>query len=96
VIVGVNRYQEGPRQEIPILRIDPEIERQQVERLRKLRARRDADRVENALRAVETAARSENNLMPVILEAVKAYSTVGEISGVLAGVFGHYQEAVVI
>jgi methylmalonyl-CoA mutase, N-terminal domain len=96
VIVGVNRYQEGPRQEVPILRIDPEIERQQVERLRKLRARRDADRVETALQAVETAARSERNLMPVILEAVKSYSTVGEISRVLAGVFGHYQEAVVI
>jgi methylmalonyl-CoA mutase N-terminal domain/subunit len=96
VIVGVNRYQKGPAQEIPTLRIDPEIERQQVERLQKLRARRDPARVGAALREVEAAARSERNLMPAILEAVKAYSTVGEISGVLAGVFGHYEEKVVI
>jgi methylmalonyl-CoA mutase, N-terminal domain len=96
VIVGVNRYQEGPEQGIPILRIDPEIERQQVNRLQKLRARRDAALVDAALRDVESTARSGRNLMPVILDAVKAYSTVGEISSVLAGVFGHYQEAVVI
>jgi methylmalonyl-CoA mutase, N-terminal domain len=96
VIVGVNRYQECSEQGIPILKIDPEIERQQVDRLQKLRARRDPARVDAALREVEATARSDRNLMPTILEAVKAYSTVGEISGVLAGVFGHYQEAVVI
>ena len=96
VIVGVNRYEEDLRQEIPILRIDPEIERQQVERLQRLRARRDADRVESALREVEALARSHHNLLPALLKAVKAYATVGEISGVLAGVFGQYQESVVI
>jgi len=96
VIVGVNRYQEGPRQEIPILRIDPQIERKQVERLQKLRAGRDSGRVGRELREVEAAARGKRNLLPAILEAVKAYATVGEISGTLAGVFGHYQESVVI
>ena len=96
LIVGVNRYQEYLRQELPILRIDPEIERQQVERLQSLRARRDADRVESALHEVDAAARSDRNLLPVILQAVRTYATVGEISGVLAGVFGHYQESVVI
>jgi methylmalonyl-CoA mutase, N-terminal domain len=96
VIVGVNRFQEGPGQEIPILRINPHIEQQQVERLRKLRARRDPARVQAALSDVDAAAKSRRNLMPAILEAVKAYATVGEISGVMAGVFGHYQEAVVI
>jgi len=95
VIVGVNRYQEGAGQEIPTLRIDPEIEPRQVERLRGVRKRRDAARVAAVLRDVEAAAQSERNLMPAILEAVKAYSTVGEISGVLAGVFGHYREAVI-
>jgi len=95
VIVGVNRYQEGPGQEIPLLRIDPEIERRQVERLQSLRERRDRARVEAALREIETTAQSERNLMPAILKAVNAYSTVGEISDVLAGVFGHYKEAVV-
>ncbi|MEJ2006760.1 MAG: methylmalonyl-CoA mutase family protein [Acidobacteriota bacterium] len=95
VIVGVNRYQEGPGGQIPILRIDPEIERQQVERLQKLRARRDRARVEAALREIEATAQSERNLMPAVLEAVKAYSTVGEISEVLARVFGKYKETVV-
>ncbi|HET9178102.1 MAG TPA: methylmalonyl-CoA mutase family protein [Terriglobia bacterium] len=96
VVVGVNRYQEVPKQGIPILRIDPEIERQQVERLQGLRARRDRARVEAALRDVEATARSDRNLMPAILQAAKACSTVGEISGILAGVFGHYQETVFI
>jgi methylmalonyl-CoA mutase, N-terminal domain len=96
VIVGVNRYQEGAEQEIPILRIDPEIERQQVKRLRKLRERRDHARVAAALQEVEATAKSERNLMPAMLEAVKSYVTVGEISSVLEGVFGHYMEAVVI
>ena len=96
VIVGVNRYHETAAQPIPILRVDPEIERRQVERLQSLRRRRDPAKVEAALREVESTARSERNLMPAIIEAVKAYSTVGEISSVLAGVFGHYQESVVI
>ena len=96
VIVGVNRYQEGGGPEIPILRIDPEIERQQVERVQTLRARRDQDRVGRALREVESAAGSGRNLLPPIVEAVKAYATVGEISEVLVGVFGRYKESVVI
>jgi methylmalonyl-CoA mutase, N-terminal domain len=95
VVIGINRYQEGAEQQIPILRIDPEIERDQIERLRSLRARREGRRVETALRQVEATAKSEGNLMPAILEAVKAYSTVGEISAVLAGAFGNYREAVV-
>jgi methylmalonyl-CoA mutase N-terminal domain/subunit len=96
VIVGVNRYQEGSKQRIPILRIDPEIERQQVKRLQNLRAQRDRAGAEAALRDVEAAARSDRNLMPAILQAAKACSTVGEISGALARVFGHHQEAVFI
>jgi methylmalonyl-CoA mutase N-terminal domain/subunit len=67
-----------------------------VERLAKLRARRDNARVETTLRTVEETARSDRNLLPVILEAVKAYATVGEISGALRRVFGEYQESVVI
>ena len=96
VIVGVNRYQEGGGQEIPILRIDPDIERRQVDAHDHLRTRRDAGRVKAALSEIEATAQGQSNLMPAILEAVKAYSTVGEISGVLAGVFGQYQEAVVL
>jgi len=96
VVVGVNRYQDERAAPWPILRIDPEVERAQVERVRNLRARRDAARVQTALRQVEETARSEQNLMPAILEAVKAYATVGEISDALRKVFGEYQESVVI
>jgi methylmalonyl-CoA mutase N-terminal domain/subunit len=96
VVVGVNRYQSERAAPLAILRIDPEVERAQVERLRNLRARRDAARVNAALRHVEETARSEQNLMPAILEAVKAYATVGEISDALRKVFGEYQESVVI
>jgi methylmalonyl-CoA mutase N-terminal domain/subunit len=96
VVVGVNRYQDERGTPLPLLRIDPEVERSQVERLGKLRARRDASRLQAALRQVEETARSEQNLMPAILEAVKAYATVGEISDVMRKVFGEYQESVVI
>ena len=96
VVVGVNRYRDERGTPLPLLRIDPEAERAQVERLQKLRARRDASRLQAALRQVEETARSEQNLMPAILEAVKAYATVGEISDVMRRVFGEYQESVVI
>ena len=96
VVVGVNRYQGEHPTPLPILRIDPEVERAQVERLGKLRAQRDPSRVHAALRQVEETASSEQNLMPAILAAVKAYATVGEISDALRRVFGEHQESVVI
>ncbi len=95
VVVGVNRYKDSASPSLPILRIDPAIERAQVERLRQLRARRDPSRVARALAQVEEAARSEANLMPAILEAVRAYATVGEIADALRRVFGEYREAAV-
>ncbi len=96
VIVGVNRYQEERHTPLSILHIDPEGERAQVERLRNLRARRDAASVRAALCHIEETARSDQNLMPAILKAVKAYATVGEISDTLRKVFGEYQESVII
>jgi methylmalonyl-CoA mutase N-terminal domain/subunit len=93
VVVGVNRYQDERGTPLPLLRIDPETERTQVERLEKLRARRDASRLQAALRRVDETAHSDQNLMPAILEAVKAYATVGEISDVMRKVFGEYQES---
>jgi methylmalonyl-CoA mutase N-terminal domain/subunit len=95
VVVGVNRYASDAATP-PTLRIDPEIERAQVERLGSLRARRDSVVVEAVLREVEETARSERNLMPAILSAGKAFATVGEISDTLRKVFGEYQESVVI
>jgi methylmalonyl-CoA mutase N-terminal domain/subunit len=96
VVVGVNRYKTEDSVHLPLLHIPPEIERGQVERLKKLRARRDSARTRAALAAVEAAARADENLMPPIFEAVKSYATVGEISDALRRVFGEYQESVVI
>ena len=96
VVVGVNRYKAEDSVHLPLLHIPPEIERGQVERLKKLRARRDGGRATAALAGVEAAARAGQNLMPPIFEAVKSYATVGEISDALRRVFGEYQESVVI
>ena len=96
VVVGVNRYQAREERPIPTLRIDPEIERAQVSRLRTLRDRRDGARTRAALREIESRARSGENLMPAILNAVEAYATVGEMSDALRRIFGEYRESVVI
>ncbi len=93
VVVGVNRFEASEETPVPVLRIDPEIEHGQVERLRRMRARRDAARAQAARRRLEEAAHTDENLMPLILEAVEAYATVGEISDALRRVFGEYKEA---
>ncbi|HKE33155.1 MAG TPA: methylmalonyl-CoA mutase family protein [Candidatus Angelobacter sp.] len=98
VVVGVNRFQteSDEARAIPILRIDPDLERRQVERVRASRARRDKATWESSIRGLEDAARSGNNLMPQVIAAVESYATVGEISDTLRRVFGEYQETVVI
>src|SRR5579859_5092382 len=96
VVVGVNRFQTEGDKSVPVLRIDEALEGRQVERLRALRQRRDKAKWESAVRAVEDAARGDQNLMPHIIHAVESYCTVGEISDTLRRVFGEYQETVVI
>jgi methylmalonyl-CoA mutase N-terminal domain/subunit len=96
IVVGVNRFEVEEEKPIPIQRIDPDLEPKQVERVRTLRARRDAGPWRAALAGVEEAARSGRNVMPRILAAVEAYATVGEISDAMRKVFGEYREAVVI
>jgi methylmalonyl-CoA mutase N-terminal domain/subunit len=97
VIVGVNRFQEaGETPPGDILRIDPALERAQVERVRSLRERRDSARWREALDALERAARSDENLVPTIVDAVVAWATVGEIAGRLRTVFGEHQETLVL
>ena len=96
VVVGVNQFVAEEERPIPILRIDPEIERAQVSRVQARRARRDHAKVQSALAAVETRARSSENLVPAIQAAVEAYATVGEISDAMRRVFGEYQESVAI
>jgi methylmalonyl-CoA mutase, N-terminal domain len=96
IVVGVNRFEVEDEKPIPIQRIDPALETKQIERVRALRAKRDAGPWKAALSAVEDAARSGANLMPRILAAVEASATVGEISDAMRRVFGEYKEAVVI
>jgi methylmalonyl-CoA mutase, N-terminal domain len=95
-VVGVNRFAQAQEREVAIQRIDETLERKQVERVRALRAKRDVGKWNRAVSAVRDAARSNENLMPKILDAVEAYATVGEISQALRGVFGEYHETVVI
>jgi len=92
-VVGVNRYTEGDDHAVNLLRIGPEVERAQLERLRRTRAERDAARFEKSLRDLEAAARNDDNLMPHILEAVRAYASVQEICDTLKNVFGIYRES---
>jgi methylmalonyl-CoA mutase N-terminal domain/subunit len=96
VVVGVNRFELEAERPIPIQRIDEALEGKQVERVRALRARRDPAVWQAALRAVEDAAGSGENLMPRILVAVEANAMVGEISDAMRRQFGEYKEAVVI
>jgi methylmalonyl-CoA mutase N-terminal domain/subunit len=95
-IVGLNRFQIEEETSIPTLRVDPAIEQAQVERVRALRARRDAAATEAALVRLEEAARGTENLLPHILACVEADITVGEISHRLRRVWGEYQEAVTV
>jgi methylmalonyl-CoA mutase N-terminal domain/subunit len=96
VVVGVNKFQSDEARSIPTLRLDPEVEREQIKRVQAVRARRDAARTKLALAEVESRACSGANLMPAICAAVETFATVGEISDTLRRVFGEYQESVVL
>jgi methylmalonyl-CoA mutase N-terminal domain/subunit len=96
IVVGVNRFQIEEDQSIPLLRIDERIEREQVERVKAVRARRDAVRASLALAKLEEAAKGTENVLPKILDCVEAFVTVGEISGCLRKVWGEYREAVTL
>ncbi|MFI5272843.1 MAG: methylmalonyl-CoA mutase [Ktedonobacterales bacterium] len=95
VIVGVNDYVMEQTAPVPTLYVDPAKERIHLERLWRVRAERDNQRVGETLAALERAARGSENTMPLILDAARAYATVGEIMGVFRTVFGDYTEAVV-
>jgi methylmalonyl-CoA mutase N-terminal domain/subunit len=93
IVVGVNAYAADDALPTEVLRIDPQAEREQVERLRAVRERRDPERAAAAVRALTAAAREDRNLMPVILDSVRAEVTLGEISDALREVYGEYREA---
>ncbi len=90
-VVGVNEFVTEQEQKPHVLRTDPAARAQQVTRLQELRQTRDAARLQSALQRLENAAHGQDNLMPLILDCVEAYATVGEISDVLRGVFGEYR-----
>lgn len=92
VIVGVNKYQVPEERPIEILKVDPEVERRQVERVRKIKRERNQAAAGEKLARVREAACSGENLMPPIIDAVKSYCTVGEISDVFREVFGVYRD----
>ena len=94
-IVGVNQFRTDEEERPEILRVRPEVVKRQVDRLNKVRAERDNARVQQLLTGLETAAKGDTNLMPVLIECVENYATLGEICGVLRTVFGEQREFMV-
>jgi len=92
IVVGVNKYQLEEPPEIPLLEMDEEGERIQMNRLKRLRKERNDGKVQRALERLRKAAEGEENTMPFILDCVHAYATLGETCGVLREVFGEYEE----
>jgi methylmalonyl-CoA mutase N-terminal domain/subunit len=96
-IVGVNNFTiEEPECPIELLRVDPKVEEEQVANLKKLKRQRDNRKVEELLGKLHYSAEKKENLMPTIIEAVKAYTTLGEITEVLRQVYGEYKELIVV
>ncbi len=93
VVVGLNRFQAEEEKPSNLLRVDPAVRVSQIERLQKLRQEREGEAVQRSLAELKKAAQGDGNLMGPILEAVKAYATLGEICDVLREVFGEYQQS---
>jgi methylmalonyl-CoA mutase N-terminal domain/subunit len=93
IVVGVNDFTQEGEEQMPILRIDPSLERKQTERLAATRAARDAAAVESALADLKRAAATEANLMPPIIEAARTQATEGEMIAAMQEVFGTYTES---
>jgi len=94
IVVGVNKFQIKEESPKGLLKVDPEVERCQVEKLRELKETRNNQKAKANLDTLERAAQTETNLMPYILDCVKSYITLGEICNVLRSVFGEYKESV--
>ncbi|HUG44446.1 MAG TPA: methylmalonyl-CoA mutase family protein, partial [Acidobacteriota bacterium] len=95
-VVGVNCFREDSHSPIEILRIEPELEMEQVRRLEEMRLRRDSEKVDALLASIRQAAAGTENLLPHLIDAVEALATVGEISNALRQVFGEHRETVAI
>ena len=93
IVVGVNKFQSQEHESPKPFRVDPELERRQIENLRNVRASRSASACLESLATLKQAALSSENLMPIILHCCQVSATVGEISDTLRGVFGEYKES---
>ncbi len=93
IVVGVNKFQVDEEQKFDYLRVNPESEHEQIKQLKNLRKTRDDGKVQTTLKDLRQGAEGDANLVPLILEAVKVYATLGEICGVLRDVFGEYKAA---
>lgn len=96
VVVGVNKFAAEEESVLELLEIDESVEKKQVERLRRLRRERHNEKVSRVLDEVRRVAKSDENLMPILIEAVKVYATVGEITDTLRDVFGEYREPTIL
>jgi methylmalonyl-CoA mutase N-terminal domain/subunit len=96
ILVGVNDYRTEEKQPIKVLRVDPKVEEEQVASLHKLKRERDNKEVNEMLEKLHYTAEKDENLMPIIIDAVKAYATIGEICDVLRKIYGEYKELIVI
>jgi methylmalonyl-CoA mutase N-terminal domain/subunit len=95
IVVGQNDFVSDAAP-VPVMKIDPRVEREQVERTRAFRAAQDATKVAEALGRIDAAARGKDNLLPPILDAVKAGATVGQVSDVLRAVWGEHRETLTV
>jgi len=96
IVVGVNEFVVEEETPLRRLKVDPAVRERQIARLRALRERRDGEKVSSLLVRLKETAQSDENLMPIILECVQAYATLGEICGVLREVFGEYEAPMVV
>jgi methylmalonyl-CoA mutase N-terminal domain/subunit len=93
IVVGVNEYRHADEDALPILRIEPALERKQRDRLEATKGRRDSGEVERALRELKAAASGEENLMPRLLDCARVRASEGEMVASLQEVFGTYTES---
>jgi methylmalonyl-CoA mutase N-terminal domain/subunit len=96
IVVGVNEFVVQEETALRRLKVDPAVRERQIERLQTLRERRDSEKVHNLLTRLREMAQGEGNLLPIILECVEAYATLGEICGVLREVFGEYKPSLAL
>ena len=96
IVVGVNQFQTEAVHVPDIMRVDPTLAQRQIGRLQALRERRDNAAVEAALARIRAAAHTDENMMPLLIEAVESYTTLGEICNVLRQEWGEYQEVLTI